>query len=375
MLKRGKFISSMSLQQLIGISFTACVLLLSVTSSLVISKQSGDTVQRRLQDEGMRLVESLAGQSTLALLYGDAGSAAEVAKSFQDFPDVHGIELLSVGGTRLYAIGTLPEQPLALAVPRRPALVAEGSNDWTFAAPVYSGQGNGDSPFASATSEEPELIGSVRLVMSRQTLSSMQSEIVRASLLVAVMLSAMLLVILLAITARLTVPIRSLSAIMRRAQDGESDARATLEGTREIVNMQQAFNTMMEVLQNREETIAEARDRALEQEKAAQLARDQAIEQEKVTQQARDQAIEQGKALKIARDQALESARAKGEFAATVSHELRTPLNGVIGMLDLISDMELSNKQLDYVQTARSSADMLLTLINDILAFSKIDAG
>ena len=376
MQRTGKVIRSMSLQQLIGISFTACVLLLAVASSLVISMQSGETVQRRLQDEGMRLVESLAQQSTLALLYEDAGSAAEVVKSFLNFPDVYGIELLNADGKRLYASESLREtRSSAIAVPQHPALVAQDSKDWTFAAPVFSGSTAGDSPFGATEADTPEMIGSVRLVMSRQTLSSMQGEIVRASLTVAVVLSAVLLLVLFGITSRLTVPMRNLSEIMRRAQEGEKDARAALEGTREIVHMQQAFNTMMEVLRSREETIADARDQALAQERAAQQARDEALEQERLAQEARDQAIEQGKALKIARDQALESARAKGEFAATVSHELRTPLNGVIGMLDLIADMDLSNKQLDYVQTARSSADMLLNLINDILAFSKIDAG
>ena len=374
--RTAKLIRSMSLQQLIGISFTACVLLLAVASSLVISKQSGDTVQRRLQDEGMRLVESLAQQSTLALLYEDAGSAAEVVKSFLNFPDVYGIELVYADGKRLYASESLREaRARAFAAPTHPALIAQDSSDWTFAAPVFSGKADSESPFAASAGDTPEMIGSVRLVMSRQTLSSMQAEIVRASLLVAVVLSALLLVVLLGITSRLTVPMRTLSATMRRAQDGETDARAALEGTREIVNMQQAFNTMMEVLRSREEVIADARDQALAQERVAQEARDEALEQKSLAQEARDQALEQGKALKIARDQALESARAKGEFAATVSHELRTPLNGVIGMLDLIADMDLSNKQLDYVQTARSSADMLLNLINDILAFSKIDAG
>ena len=75
MSRHGKLFRSMSLQQLIGISFSASVLLLAIASSLVISRQSGETVQRRLQDEGMRLVESLAEQSTLPLLYGDTGSA------------------------------------------------------------------------------------------------------------------------------------------------------------------------------------------------------------------------------------------------------------------------------------------------------------
>ncbi len=149
--RTGKLIRSMSLQQLIGISFTACVLLLAVASSLVISKQSGDTVQRRLQDEGMRLVESLAQQSTLALLYEDAGSAAEVVKSFLNFPDVYGIELVYADGKRLYASDSLREARRDRHSPRpmHPALVAQDSKDWTFAAPVFSGTADSESPFAA----------------------------------------------------------------------------------------------------------------------------------------------------------------------------------------------------------------------------------
>lgn len=369
-------IRSLSLQQLIGISFTVCVLLLTITSSIVISRQSGDTVQQRLLDEGMRLVETLGEQSTLVLLYEDAGSAADLVRSFLSFPDVHGVEITYTDGRRFYASEAMGEpaaQPQA--VPIKPRLVLETGNEWVFAAPVYSGKQDSDSPFSVTRHAQRELIGGVRLVMSRQTLSSMKAEIVRAGLIVAVVFSAVLILVLYGITQRLTRPMRELSAVMRRAQSGEQDARAALGGTHEVVDMQNAFNTMMEVLHNREQAIALARDKALVQERAAQWARDRAIDQERIAQEARDRAIEQGKALKIARDQALDSARAKGEFAATVSHELRTPLNGVIGMLDLIADMDLTGRQLEYVRTARNSADMLLSLINDILTFSKIDAG
>ena len=107
----------------------------------------------------------------------------------------------------------------------------------------------------------------------------------------------------------------------------------------------------------------------------AQEARDEALEQERLAQEARDQALEQGKALKIARDQALESARAKGEFAATVSHELRTPLTGVLGMLALIADRALRNKQLDSAQTARSSAAMPMPITTKMPAASLLSSS
>ena len=75
------------------------------------------------------------------------------------------------------------------------------------------------------------------------------------------------------------------------------------------------------------------------------------------------------------RDMAMESARLKSEFLANMSHEIRTPLNGVIGMSELLIGSRLNVREREYALTIRNSAEALLTILNDILDLSKIEAG
>jgi signal transduction histidine kinase len=91
----------------------------------------------------------------------------------------------------------------------------------------------------------------------------------------------------------------------------------------------------------------------------------------------KDNALLQVRAYELeqARREAEQASRAKTEFLANISHELRTPMNGVLGMMQLTLDTDLTAEQREFLGVAMSSADSLLRLLNDVLDLSTIEAG
>ena len=249
------FFQRYTFQRQLGITFSLGILFLALLSSVVSSRQSNERVRHDLIEQGQHITENLAQQSALALVYASADNASEAVRVTMSFPGVIGVEIRNSHGGLLLARGDvnvsafLEHTDNANGLQAAAVLNAESDKAWHFSAPVYS-QPSADSPFSETTT--PELLGHVSVVMSKNVLERITSDIFISNLATSLSFALVFLLLIRLLTRSMMTPLNQLSDSMGRAQKGESQVRALPGGPKDIAEMAHAFNRMMTEQEERE---------------------------------------------------------------------------------------------------------------------------
>lgn len=336
------FLSRTRFSVLLALVVSVAIVCLAIAAAAVTSYEASRRVEAYVVGQGARIVESFGQQSRLALLYGSYGPKSNSTEAIAEtlaFPEVAYVQLLDAALRVVDRksrdgsdFGVLPKPKLPVSFP---TLQDETKTHWTFVAPVFERNAADLNLYEPGDPSEPhnKVIGYAQVLISKSSLNVLTQSVVIGTFAITFTVAGFLLLALRLLSRRLLDPLNNLAKLMLRFRRGERGERAVLSGPKDIIDMGNAFNSMMDVLDERE---AE---------------------------------------LRASRDSALKTAMMKSQFAAMVSHEIRTPLNGVVGMLDLLKDAQLPRQHKECVDVAWSSAKALMDLTNDVLDVSKLEAG
>lgn len=351
-----KFTSSSTFSHQLTVAFTLGILLLAVASAIATSWLGSQRTRTTLIEQGKQITQNFARQSILALLYNEGENAKEAANGALEFPDVRFVAIYDLDSTMLLQEGDpqLVEPRVAPTISDDQSALTEETNDyWHFMAYVYTDPLSepDDILFMEAPQQR---MGYVHVVLSKDNLTKTIRTIFFINISIAIALAIGLLLLLRYITNRLTTPLSNLSGIMELAEKGETGMRALHNGPKEISVMAHAFNNMLEALEERDLQLREQNE------------------------QLEKRVLERTAELAVARDDALRASQTKSAFLANMSHELRTPLNAIIGYSEILEE-EAEEENLDHfavdLHKIKNAGNHLLTLINNVLDLSKIEAG
>ncbi len=205
---------------------------------------------------------------------------------------------------------------------------------------------------------QSRILGWVHLYISRQQLQRTTRQIIVDSIVFFVTILIIAIILTVVISRRITQPIFRLMEHLKLVETGQLGKTIAPTEANEIGAVQKGFNRMTHAL------LANRRHLNLRIQQATQQLNEAITDLETKNRE-----------LGFARDEAQNANRTKSEFLANMSHEIRTPINGIKGFISLLSQSELDQSQQRYVDIVLKSTSDLISIVNEILDFSKMESG
>ena len=350
-----------------GLSVRQRLLLLTVLPLFVITAflTSYDVISRQIDREevlaerGSSMASYVAASAEFGLFAGDFVTLTRLANTIVAQKDVRTIRFFDAQGELLLVIGGGNKKAQLTGLKRGVSLSRTGFL-WAFQVPVYytelevDGFDVADSLLATS---EP-LLGWVQLVMDEQHMRADQHAILVKSLVIAVFGFVVLFLLAGYVARGISRPIGELVRTVTALGSGYLTERTHVNTKGELGDLARGIDSLAASVEISSEALNTRVDVATQKLTEALKALESRHQQ-----------------LEVTKANLVKASAAKGDFLARMSHELRTPLTAVSGYANLLQSMPLTHLQEEYLDSIVSASAILLSTINDILDFTRLESG
>ncbi|HAZ77794.1 MULTISPECIES: two-component sensor histidine kinase BarA [unclassified Pseudescherichia] len=353
-----------SLRARMMILILAPTVLIGLLLSVFFVVHRYNDLQQQLEDAGASIIEPLAVASEYGMNLQNRDSIGQLISILhRRHSDI--VRAISVydDNNRLFVTSNFQLDPKTLKLPDGAAFprllsVTRHGDLMILRTPIVSEGYSPDEPATPDVKASSNMLGYVALELDLRSVRLQQYKEIFIAAMMMFFCMGLALIFGWRLMRDVTGPIRNMVNTVDRIRRGQLDSRVEGFMLGELDMLKNGINSMAMSLAAYHEEMQHNIDQATSDLR-------ETLEQMEI----------QNVELDLAKKRAQEAARIKSEFLANMSHELRTPLNGVIGFTRLTLKSELTPTQRDHLHTIERSADNLLTIINDVLDFSKLEAG